>query len=221
MVHLVVLVLLVGGVDSLNPSTIAPALYLAAGSRPRRRLGELIIGIFVVNLVGGLVIALGPGQALLDLAPHPGEHLRHLIELGLGAAILVLAGGLWHERRRIARRVSEKPDRLDRSSLLLGAGISAVELPTALPYFAVIAAVVESGHAIPLQVVLLALFNLVFVLPLLGILAVRGLAGSRGRLALERLRAGLDSRLAVLVPSLVLVAAVVLLALGGIGLLSE
>jgi len=52
------------------------------------------------------------------------------------------------------------------------------------------------------------------------ILLVRSLARKRGRQVLEWLRAGLDRRLAEIIPALVLVAAIALTALGAAGVLS-
>ena len=221
MLHLLALVLLIGAVDSVNPSTIAPALYLAAGKEAGRSLLAFIAGVLAVNLAAGVALALGPGQAILAFIPHPGVELKHLLELAGGGATVLLAGVLWLGRRRVARHVQGNESRIDRSSLLVGAGIMAVELPTAVPYFAVIAAIVGSGRGISTQVVLLAIFNAVFIAPLLAILAVRTLASERGRRALERLRAQLDERLATLVPLLVLLVGVVLSALGTVGVLTD
>ena len=64
-----------------------------------------------------------------------------------------------------------------RSSALLGATITAVELPTAFPYFAAIAAIVGSGVGPARQVILLLLFNVCFVLPLLVIVATLWFGG--------------------------------------------
>jgi cytochrome c biogenesis protein CcdA len=218
-VHLLSLVLLVGVVDSLNPSTLAPALYLAGGRRPLRGLLGFIAGVFVVNLLGGLVLALGPGQAILAVAPHPGFEVRRLLELALGLATFLVAIGLWLARDRLQRHVSGNQDRIDRSSLLVGAGITAAELPTAVPYFAVIAAVVGSGRAVGTQVVLLVVFNATFVAPLVAILLLEALTGTRGRERIVSLRARLDRHLARAIPALVLVVAVVLTVRGGVGLL--
>ncbi len=165
----------------------------------------------------GILIALGPGQAILALAPHPGVELRHLLELCLGLATFVVAAVLWFARGRLERHVSGTEARIDRSSLLVGAGITAAELPTAVPYFAVIAAVVGSGRALGTQVGLLFLFNLAFVTPLLGILVVRALARQRGRETIERLRVRVDRYLPVAIPALVLVVAVLLTATGTVG----
>jgi cytochrome c biogenesis protein CcdA len=117
--------------------------------------------------------------------------------------------------------VRRNQNRIDRSSFLLGATIMAIELPTAVPYFAAIAAIVASGKSLSAQISLLAVFNAVFILPLPAILAVRLLAGEPGQRWLERLRAQLDQRLALLIPALVLIAAATLIVLGTIGAITD
>lgn len=217
MAHLVALVIVIGVIDSLNPATIAPALYIAAGRTPNRSLSGFIAGVLVVNLAGGLVLALGPGQAILAIAPHPGRDVRHLLELALGIGTMVVAVGLWLWRNRLASHITGKEDRLDRASLLVGGGITLAELPTAVPYFAVIAAVVSSGRTVPAQVGLLFLFNAAFVAPLLAILVLRSLAGARALERIERLRALLERHLGSAIPALVLLAGVLLTLAGAVG----
>ena len=200
MFHLLGLVLLVGLVDSANPSTIAPALYLAAGKTAVRGLLGFVAGVLVVNLAGGLALTLGPGQALRALVPHPGATVKHAIEVGLGGALLVLAAGLWLGRRRVEHRVLGNQNRIDRSSFLVGAGIAAIELPTAVPYFAVIAAIVESGRSVVTETGLLVAFNLIFVAPLVVILGVRSLARERGRPGARAAAASTRAAAGVIVP---------------------
>jgi cytochrome c biogenesis protein CcdA len=219
--HLLVLVLLIGFVDSLNPATVAPALYLAGGREAHRSLLGFIAGVFFVNLAGGVVLALGPGQAILAIAPRPGVELRHLLELVLGLATFLVAAGLWLARGRLERHVTGKEARIDRSSLLVGAGITAAELPTAVPYFAVIAAVVGSGRSAGTQFALLLVFNLAFIAPLTAVFILRSLLRERGRELIERLRARLDRHLSIAIPALVLVVAVVLTTAGTVGILTD
>jgi cytochrome c biogenesis protein CcdA len=219
--HLLAIVLLVGAVDSANPATIAPALYFAAGKQARTTLAGFIAGVFATNLVAGVVLTLGPGRALMALVPRPGEHTRHLLELAGSGVTFALAAGLWLARKHTAEHISRRIEQVDRSSLVVGAAITAVELPTAIPYFAVLAVVVESGRSLPVQVMLLAIFNAVFAAPLLAILAARSLAGAQAQLRLESLRAAIDRRLALLVPTLVLLVAVALFALGAGGVLDD
>ncbi len=221
MSHLLAAVLLIAVADSVNPSTVAPALYLAAGKTAVRSLIGFIAGVVVVYLVGGLVLLLGPGQALLGLLPRPGDEVRVLLELCVAVALFGLAAVLWLGRSRLARQITKNQGQVDRSSFLVGMGIVVVELPTAFPYFAAIALIIASGNNVPIQIGLLLTFNLVFIAPLLAILIVRSLTGDNGREWLERLRAGLDARLAVLLPSFVLAAAIALAALGTVGMIKD
>ena len=218
-VALVILVISVGLVDSLNPSTIAPALYLATGKNAVRSLAGFTAGAFGVNLAGGVLLLLGPGRAIVTALPRPGGRTIHVAELCLGAGALVVALALWLARERVARRVLKTQGRVSRSSALVGAAIMAVELPTAFPYFAVIAVAADSGRTVLTQIALLVVFNLAFVAPLAAIVAIVSLAEERGARRLELFRTQLERRAAVLVPSLVLLVGVALILLGGIGLL--
>jgi cytochrome c biogenesis protein CcdA len=213
------LVLAVGIVDSLNPSTIAPALYLAAGAGADAGRGMLAFaaGAFAVYAGGGLVLVLGPGRALLSHRPRP--HTVSLLELCLGAALVAVAGVLWLVRDHVARHAARNQGKVaERTPFLLGAAIMAVELPTALPYFAVLAAVADSGRSAAEEILLVLLFNVMFVSPLLAIAAIRALAGTRGRDVIERTRQRLDRHAGEIAPALVLAVGVVLMAIGGAGL---
>jgi hypothetical protein len=49
LLELVALVVSVGLADSLNPSTIGPALYLATGPTAVRNVVEFTVGVFLVS----------------------------------------------------------------------------------------------------------------------------------------------------------------------------
>ena len=104
MLRLVGLVVSIGLADSLNPSTIAPALYLASGDHPRSHVFEFTLAVFLVSLAGGAVVALGPGQLLLAALPHPGHTVRYIFEIVAGVAMLVGAAVLWWHRDRLSSR---------------------------------------------------------------------------------------------------------------------
>lgn len=215
---LVLLVVSIALLDSMNPSTLGPALFLATRKDAERRIGGFSLGVFAVNLLGGSFLTLGPGRLLILALPHPGHATVARLELAAGVAATVLAVVLWLGRERMVRHLHSHEDRVGGSSILLGAGIMAVELPTAVPYFAVIAAVADSGRSVATQIGLLVLFNVVFVAPLLVILLVVKLAGVRGARALERVHARLHRHAVVLIPAAVLCVGVVLVALGVVGL---
>jgi len=215
---LVALVLSIGVADSVNPSTVAPALYLATRSGAERRILAFTAGVFAVYTGGGIILALGPGQAAIAALPRPDEDTVHEIELGGGVVLLLLAAALWFARARLARRVERQPQWGQRSSFLVGAAIMAFELPTAFPYFAAIAAIVGSNRSLPVQIGLIVLFNVAFVAPLIAIAAVVKLAGPRGARVLATLRSQLDRRVPMLVAALVFVLALVVLAIGIVGI---
>jgi cytochrome c biogenesis protein CcdA len=179
MLRLIGLMISIGFADSLNPSTIAPAMYLATDQRNARgQVMQFTLAVFVVYLVGGLAVALGPGELLLHLVPHPRPGLKYLFEIIGGVVLLTLSAVLWTFRKLLVGRQLPEVHTDGRSSALLGATITAVELPTAFPYFAAIAAVVGSGFGVWHQVFLILIFNVAFVLPLLAIIAILAVAGS-------------------------------------------
>jgi cytochrome c biogenesis protein CcdA len=217
MLALIALVVSIGAADALNPSTLAPALFFAVGPRGRRDVAGFTFGIFAVSLAGGLALAFGPGQVLLTRVSKPSPHTVHLIELVAGGVALPVAAVLWHARAHFAARLA-RTQPSGRSALLLGAGIMAVELPTAVPYFAAIAAIVESGHSDSTQIVLLLLYNAAFVAPLVLLLVILALTGVRGAQIAARARLQLDVWAPRIAPAALVVASVVLLTLGLIGL---
>jgi cytochrome c biogenesis protein CcdA len=210
----------IGLADSLNPSTIGPALYLAAGERARERVTQFTLAVFAVYLVGGVVIALGPGQLLLSLIPHPRHRAAHIIETAVGIALVGCGLLLWRHRHRLAERDTPRLDPRGRSSWVLGAAITAVELPTAFPYFAAIAAIVGSGIGAVRQLILLVVFNVCFVLPLIGILATLVLAGGQAQPLLAAGRRFLDRRWPTVLAGLAVAAGAFVVLLGATGFAS-
>lgn len=220
MIRLIGLVISIGIADSVNPTTIAPALYLATGEKARARVIEFTLAVFAVYLFGGLVIALGPGQLLLSLVPRPGRHLSYVLEVIVGVAMLTAAVFLWGHRDQLGRRQAKASRMPSKSSALLGATITAVELPTAFPYFAAIAAIIGSGFDVARQVVLLVLFNVCFVAPLLAIIATLTFAGPNAERVLLAGRTKLEAHWPAVLAVLALLAGVFVTVLGITGLAS-
>jgi cytochrome c biogenesis protein CcdA len=211
-------VLSIGLADSLNPSTSVTGLLLASGERPRRSVLEFTAGVFAVFLLGGLVLTLGPGRAILALVPRPSATTRYILETAAGAGMLIVSARLWHRRGspdddRKLRKVRRRG-----SPLLFGATIGALELPTAFPYFAAIATIVASGLNLVEQVALVAIYDACFVLPLLVIAVVLSVAGEPAVATLNRAREWLACHWPVLLSRLALVAGLFVLALGITGL---
>jgi cytochrome c biogenesis protein CcdA len=174
--------------------------------------------VFAVNLVGGAAIALGPGEALLALVPTPGATARYILETVAGVVMLIAAAVLWRRRKTLARRELPTPKSEGRSAILLGLSISAIELPTAFPYFAVIAAVVGSGLGPVHQLILLALYNIAFVLPLILMILVLTFAPNHAERIIGRARDVLQRHWPVLLAGLALLAGAFVTTIGVTGL---
>jgi len=186
MLRLLGLAISIGLADSLNPTTIGPGLFLAGERGARGKVLRFTIATFLVFLTGGVLLVLGPGHAILALVPHPGETVRYVLEILAGVALLVAVPVLLRRRHRPLRpREDSKGSRAARSPAVLGVPISLVELPTAFPYFAVIAAIVGSGVGLDRQLLLVLVYCFCFVVPLLGIVLALSVAGDA---AVERLR---------------------------------
>jgi cytochrome c biogenesis protein CcdA len=177
MLALTLLVASIALADSINPSTVIPALWLARG-RGARVLASYTAGVFMVYLAGGLVLVLGPGQLLISSLNHVHGSLEHALEAAGG--ILALAFGLVSWRSRVGPASSRPPGRLRKplGAFALGAAIMAVELPTAFMYFGAISAVLAAREPTPAEIVLLIAYNAVFVAPLVALVLIRRYAGA-------------------------------------------
>lgn len=222
MLALAVLVATIGLADSLNPSTLGPALVIATGENAVPRLFAFTAGVFGVSLAGGLLIVLGPGQSILGALPHPSATAKHIAQTAGGVVLLALGAAAWLARGRLARELTSDRDGRTGAGVLqalgLGAGIMAVELPTAVPYFAAVAAILGAHVGTTAQVLLLAIYNVAFVLPLLLVIGVRAWTGREAAATLERMRRWLGRRAGAILSMVLTVAGVSLLGFGIAGL---
>jgi len=169
--------------DSLNPSLIVAAVYLAVGPRPFRQTLVFTVSAFVVTLAGGLVVALGLGDLILSLLPKLSDKAKWRVMTVVGVALV--AGGVALYWRRKSLAADEPPSRRPRpgggtSSALMGASIAGIEFLTAFPYFAAIAMVVGSSVSPGQKVFLIVLYNVVYILPLIALVIACAVMGEKG-----------------------------------------
>jgi cytochrome c biogenesis protein CcdA len=125
---------------------------------------------------------------------------------------------LWWRRHRLARRgpFIAKADTC--GGAILGATITAAELPTAFPYFGAIALIAGSGADRAHQIALVTLFSVCFVVPLVAIVALVTLAGDGALRPLARVRAKLQAHWPTCLAGLVLTAGLLVATVGLAGL---
>ena len=214
MLRLAILLFGIALADSANPATVGPALYLATVRRAARRVGEFTLSFFIVNFAAGVLIVVGPGELIVTLASRPGPVARHVVELVAGVVLVGIAVGLFLGRTRLATIGERGAELRSGHAWALGATIAAAELPTALPYFASLAAIIGSGLDLPRQIMLVGLFNVVFVAPLLAIMAAVAFGGERAEVHLRRAGDWIRRRWPLVFASVALVAGLVLFGFG-------
>ena len=215
------IVISVGLADAINPSTLGPALYLATGRKPVLRVLLFTAGVFLVNFVAGVALTIGPGRLLLGLVPHPRSNVKHAIELVAGLVLVGVAVALWVGRRHLARRELPMREGGGTSSVVAGVSIAAVELPTAVPYFAVIAAIAASNASVVGSIVLITLYCVAFVAPLLAIVVVLLVARDKADRVLQRAGDWLQRRWPEVLATLLLLVGGGLAVLGATGLVRQ
>ena len=185
--QLILPILLLGLGDSLNPTTIGVAVLLATQRHPVPRLLAYTLGTAMTYFVGGLVLTLGPAALLQTLLHHHPGNRTYIAEVVLGVVALGVATWLWtRPAEQVARRL---PNELrPRHALVVGAGITLVDLPTALMYFGAIALIVAADITLAARVGLLIIFNVAYVVPLLAITVLVAVLGGRAAVVLGRLR---------------------------------
>src|SRR3954466_6661183 len=188
MTDLLVPILVFGLADSLNPATIAVAVVLATGRRPVPRLLLYTLGTGITFFGGGLFLGLGPAgilHALLHRKPTTAGHVGEIV-----VGVLAIAAAVWIWTRKPASVEKRVPTEVSPPrALLIGAGITLVDLPTALMYFAAIALIVRADISSVSEVELLVVFNIAYVAPLWAVTVLAGVLGPRAEPLLERLRA--------------------------------
>jgi cytochrome c biogenesis protein CcdA len=176
-------------VDSINPSALLAAIALLLRGRPARPLVAVyVVAVLVTYLAIGLALTLGLGltpPAVLE------SDAAYLAQGVLGAAMLAYAviapgrrreGGPAQPRRRLP--AAGRPAAV----FALGVAVTALELPTALPYLGAVGAITRAELTVAEWLPLLLLYNLIFVLPPLALLAGHLALGHRADRLLERLR---------------------------------
>ena len=164
-------VLFLAVIDSINPSAIVVTLWLLSVARARALVQVVVYvgAIFITYLLLGVMMVLGIGVLLPSLGgllrSRPGLVAQSLV----GLALLVYS--LTASAKGPSSPVVSRPSARTYASLvLLGVSVTAMELPTAIPYFAAIALIVEAELPIRAWVPLLGLYNLVFVFPPIALL---------------------------------------------------
>ena len=165
-------------VDSVNPSAIVITLYLLSRERAPVQVAVYLVAIFITYSAFGVTMMLG-----IDiLLPSAGSIFRSRTGLIAQAlvGIVLLVYSLRASTEVTSPRAPVAPSMGTLAALVtLGASVTVMELPTALPYFAAIALLTSEELRVQEWVPLLVMYNAIFVLPPLALLIGHLVAGER------------------------------------------
>ncbi len=164
--------------DCINPSLIGGELFVAMDSHPRRRTVSFTLAAWTVTFVFGVAFTLGLGDLILAFLPKPGPTVKYALITAAGLVLVIGGIVIWVRRRSLASP-GHASDRPGGAPGLIGAGLAGLELLTAFPYFAAIALIVGSGVSNGSKLALVALYCLVYTLPLIAIAGAFVLMGER------------------------------------------
>jgi cytochrome c biogenesis protein CcdA len=175
-----VAVVAIGLADCINPSLIGGELFAATGQHPRRQTVAFTLAAWTVTFAFGLAIALGLGDLILSVVPKPSTTVKYALITAAGIVLVVGGAVVWFRRKALvtaeasaARRGSHRP------AALMGGAIAGLELLTAFPYFAAIAIIAGSGVSDAGKLSLLALYCVIYTVPLIAIAVVIAVMGER------------------------------------------
>ena len=103
--------------------------------------------------------------------------MEHALEATGGVIVIIFAVVLWRSRGGAGADRQRRRCNTRAAAFGFGAGIMAVELPTAFMYFGAISAILAAHAAAVPRLSLLITYNALFVAPLVAILAIRLLSG--------------------------------------------
>jgi len=190
--------------DSLNPTLIVGAVYLALGPRAVRRTLAFTLAAFAVTLAGGLAIALGLGDLISALLPHLSHDVKWSVLTAVGILLVAGAVVLWWRRDAVAHALPAAPaeGRASGSAWLMGAGVAGVELLSAFPYFGAIAMVLGASVSVANKISLIVLYNVVYIAPLLAVVVIAAAMGEQAGRVLQPISDWISRRWPIVVAPL-------------------
>jgi len=178
--------------DSVNPSAIAVTLYLLTREHAPGQVVAYVTGIFVTYLALGAAMMLGIHLLLpawITSDSRPAWALLGIV--GLGMVIYAIRAP--KVPAAVAGSAVEPRARTYAGLFLLGVVVTAMELPTALPYFGAIALLTAAELPAARWLALLIVYNVIFVLPPLLLLAGHIIFGRRLDARYDELRQRLQA----------------------------
>lgn len=172
MFQLLVPTILTSAADSLNPLAIAQQFALQGLVKKPRDIWYYILPIGLTNFLGGILAYFGLVKIIGQLVQGLAIRYQGLLT---ATEIIVAALLLWLSFRSVRKKAPATPNKpakkikqvTPQALILLGIAATISELITAVPYFAFLALVFQTSLSSMELMILLALYNLIYIAPLI------------------------------------------------------
>lgn len=156
--------------DSLNPVTIAGAVFLLLTPRPVPRTVSFVAGACLAYLAGGVLLYLGLGAVFVRILDYLSAPWIHGALFLVGVVMVGIGVRMERSPPREGGRKGIK-NLHPAGTFLIGAGVTGSDLPTAFPLIIAVERVTDAGYGLVGAILALALYVTVYALPLLLLLA--------------------------------------------------
>jgi cytochrome c biogenesis protein CcdA len=158
-------------VDAINPSALVATLYLLSQPRATPKVLVYMGAVFLTYFTVGCVLMLGLG-AITGAAGNALKSPFAYVAQGLLGAALLLYSFIPNAKQ--AATQSERPPSAENfgALFLLGISVTGVEMVTALPYLGAVGILTNAQLTAAQWLPILLIYNLIFVLPPLTLLAI-------------------------------------------------
>lgn len=174
----------IAALDSLNPTTTAIQIYLLSTPKPVPRSVSFITGVFITYWTAGLAVTLGASQLTINLPGLPPLQM-YTLQLIIGIVLLLVGWNL--NKLAVDSQEAKRPAQLTiAQTFLFGSAATLWDFPTALPYLAAIERIVRSQFDLFTTMGILAIYNIIFVLPLIVLLGLYIYLGERSTSLMHR-----------------------------------
>lgn len=191
MLSVIIPIFVLALIDSINPVELLAGILLFTIKKPLNRFLYYVSGIFVFHFLLGFIFYY-VFNFIFDLKILSSPILDRPIELVGGMLLIIFGLTLKKKNKSEARKIIDpKPLYV----FLLGIGITITAIPTSVSYFSALGIMAENDLDFRNICFLLLMYNLIFILPLILLLAVYLLSGKHSEKIFQKVRTFIISRL--------------------------
>jgi len=194
--------------DVINPVLLAAVIFAFGSRRPYLNSVSILMGWLVVYFVSGVLLVIGL-DVITDILKNP-RPIYFIIEAIIG--LLLIWSGIQLSRSPDDTKKKKEFDEADTLNPIAGFGIGAsinlIGMPFAIPYFAVIDQILKANLSWPRILMVLFIYNFLYILPFLVLVVIRRISGQESDALFQKINDWMDRISSVLIP-------LILILLGG------